>query len=111
MMPRRSQEWLTPPLLLPSQLPSRHSLSALPELGLMRAVVRDAVDCIARPPHGSNSESEAAYEWIFEDDRSWPFSFLNLCDWLGIDPIAVRESLHRDRAAREVLRGLDGIER
>lgn len=31
--------------------------------------------------------------WFFCRDRSWPFSFLNVCEHLNLDPICVRARL------------------
>ena len=45
-----------------------------------------------------------AYEWLTSADRQWPYSFVNLCEVLGLSPDAVREHLLDpplpDRAAR-----------
>jgi len=46
--------------------------------------------------HDATSEIERefyldAYRWIVSDDCSWPFSFLNVCQLLDLDPEAVRE--------------------
>jgi hypothetical protein len=32
-----------------------------------------------------------AYYWFRSNDYTWPFSFLNVCQLLGLDPEAVRE--------------------
>jgi hypothetical protein len=34
-----------------------------------------------------------AEEWIYSDDRSWPFSFENVCDLLQINPAYLRHGL------------------
>jgi hypothetical protein len=34
-----------------------------------------------------------AYEWVASDSREWPFSFVNICEFLRISPQAMRESL------------------
>jgi hypothetical protein len=31
--------------------------------------------------------------WFFSRDRSWPFSFLNVCEHLNLDPVCVRVRL------------------
>lgn len=33
------------------------------------------------------------YQWVASDDREWPFSFVNLCDFLRISPASLRERL------------------
>src|SRR5262249_14773419 len=37
----------------------------------------------------------ATAEWIFEDDYKWPFSFLNICDAVGIDAKYLRNGLQQ----------------
>ena len=32
-----------------------------------------------------------AFEWFMRGDRTWAFSFLNVCDSLELDPAAVRQ--------------------
>ena len=34
-----------------------------------------------------------AYNWVASDDRSWPYSFLNLCDTLNLSPAFLRARL------------------
>jgi len=34
-------------------------------------------------------------KWFYGEDRSWPFSFLNICEALGLDPAFVRKGLRR----------------
>jgi hypothetical protein len=67
------------------------------ERGLMLAILRDAVECyqkyaLARDPQGEDLHRDAA-EWIFSNDREWPFSFENICDVLGVDAEYVRFGL------------------
>jgi hypothetical protein len=33
------------------------------------------------------------YQWVASDDREWPFSFVNLCEFLRVSPAAMRERL------------------
>ncbi len=60
-----------------------------PERALMVAVLEDA--CLtwlgAIRSQGANSLRRRATErrWIVSNDRSWPFSFVNLCETLDID--------------------------
>lgn len=39
-----------------------------------------------------------AYNWVASDDRSWPYSFLNLCDTLGLSPGFLRARLLNEAA-------------
>ena len=34
-----------------------------------------------------------AYAWVASNDRSWPYSFVNLCELLDMVPDAVRQQL------------------
>ena len=43
-----------------------------------------------------------AYQWVASDDREWPFSFVNLCDFLKLSPVALREELLREPTERRV---------
>ena len=51
--------------------------------------------------HGATSGLERefyldAYRWVRSDDCSWPFSFLNVCQTLGLAPETVREEVLGD---------------
>jgi hypothetical protein len=69
----------------------------------MRAVLEDALDVVLDPrPHGRRDRDlrRATERWLAEDDRDWPFSFVNVCDALAIDPDLLceyaAEARHRD---------------
>src|SRR4051812_31433597 len=68
--------------------------ACLPELSLVAAIFGDAVRC-ARRAGGSvtHRQSSEAREWIASERRDWPFTFVNVCDFLGIDPKTVRTRL------------------
>jgi hypothetical protein len=38
-------------------------------------------------------EVRNAVEYVASTDRSWPFSFENLCEALGVDPGGLRQAL------------------
>jgi hypothetical protein len=40
-----------------------------------------------------------AYNWVASDDRSWPYSFLNLCDAVSLSPAFLRARLLNESAA------------
>jgi len=51
--------------------------------------------------HGATSTVERelyldAYHWLTVDGRSWPFSFLNICQLLNLVPENVRQELSSD---------------
>ncbi|HZR80218.1 MAG TPA: hypothetical protein VFD92_03895 [Candidatus Binatia bacterium] len=43
-------------------------------------------------------ELREAYAWFQEERRDWTFSFLNVCDWLELDPHDVRGVVDRELA-------------
>src|SRR5882724_2635778 len=72
------------------------------ERGLMRALLEDAIGCLAGEI-GQQRERLAlateARQWIEDADRQWPFSFENVCDGLGFDAGCLRARLLRSAAA------------
>ncbi|MFN8545305.1 MAG: hypothetical protein U0807_14010 [Candidatus Binatia bacterium] len=93
----------TPDIMLPEQffaVPG--DLDALlPEQRLMMAVMEDAVFGFQKHVHATRGEGyrlfQEAEAWIFSEDVTWPFAFLNLCDALGVNPVPLREGLIRWR--------------
>ena len=104
-MPRRrkrkteERSWYEFEAVLPSQFFNPQTRSSLqPEKRLMLAVLEDAVLLYTRVPQIA-PETEA---WVQADDRTWPYSFVNLCDALGLDRSAVRVALRRQRERRRL---------
>jgi hypothetical protein len=87
--------WPAP--LLPPQLVDRPHRS--PEQRLMAAVLEDAIRELERPseiwigPAGRRRAEVQA--WVESDDVAWPFSFLNVCDALDLNPAGVRRRIAR----------------
>jgi hypothetical protein len=71
------------------------------EVALMRAVLEEAVDCFQKQFVKSGRRAQRlareAEEWIYSDEVRWPFSFVNICAVLGLDPDYVRLKLKRWR--------------
>ncbi|MGH7874606.1 MAG: hypothetical protein ACREQO_20645 [Candidatus Binatia bacterium] len=72
-----------------------------PERELVLAMLEDAVVCFQKYL-GSTREKErrifAETEgWFGSDDREWIFSFLNVCDLLGLDADYLRKGISRWR--------------
>jgi hypothetical protein len=66
----------------------------LPEISLVAAIFEDAVRCFQRASRGvTHQQSEEAFEWIASERSDWPFAFVNVCDFLGVDAKAVRTRL------------------
>jgi len=80
---------------------------AVGERALMRAVLEDAIQCLAAETGPTRERSRLAAEaraWVADDDLQWPFSFANLCDALGFNCETLRARL---LAATPILLPLD----
>jgi len=93
-------------LVLPAQLfPEFAAEGCLSgEKRLMLAVLKDAIDIFLK--HGDSTEPRTrrlyleTVEWIRADDGGAPFSFLNVCETLGLSPSCLRRGLARLAAAQ-----------
>jgi hypothetical protein len=79
-------------------LPDLSTVAAIqPELRLMVMILEDAVGCYQRFIDTENAEGREqfreAQEWLFSDDEEWIFSFRSICDFVGLNPGAVRRAL------------------
>lgn len=66
------------------------------ERALMRAVLEDAIHCLAGEIGPVRERPQLAAEargWIEDDDLHWPYSFANVCDHLGFDASQLRTRL------------------
>src|SRR5215813_2680997 len=90
---------LQPDTLLPSQYFAalKRKGAHEPERRLVIAVLRDAVDCFQKHLWARDRKARQLFldaeEWISSDDRSWPFSFENVCDLLQINAEYLRRGL------------------
>ena len=104
---------LQPDTLLPSQYFAalRRKGAHEPERRLVVAVLQDAVDCFQKHLNARDRRARQLYldaeEWIGSDDRTWPFSFENVCDLLQINAEYLRRGLMvwRDRQLGDRPRG------
>lgn len=90
---------LQPDTLLPTQYFAalRRKATQEPERRLVIAILEDAVDCYqkyfaARDRKGHQLFVDAE-EWFLGTDKSWPFAFENICDFLSINPEYLRRGL------------------
>jgi hypothetical protein len=88
-----------PDLLLPLQFFAglKRKAQADGERRLMLAILEDAVDCfqkyaMVKDGRGRQLFAEAE-QWFLSDDRRWPFSFVNVCEALEIQPQFLRRGL------------------
>jgi transposase len=68
-----------------------------PEKALLRAILEDAIHCyrkyqMAQSRSGRERFREAE-AWIMRSRNNWIFSFANVCQLLGLDPMYVRQRL------------------
>jgi len=87
-------------ILPEAYLSLRASLSPRsPEAAMMCAVLEDALDCfqkqfVSRTRRAKRLGQEAE-EWFFSDESRWLFSFVSICDALGLHPDYIRRGLKR----------------
>ncbi len=74
-----------------------------PEQVLMLAVLEDAIICfqdhVAATCKRKRLLHLEAEQWFLDDDRSYLFSFENICDSLGFEPTYLRQGLARWKEA------------
>jgi hypothetical protein len=70
-----------------------------PERELAAAMLQAAAVDLQKYRHPRDRRGQRtywhAYEWVASVDRTWPFSFVNLCETLRLSPEALRERLLR----------------
>jgi len=69
------------------------------EAALMQAVLADALLCFQKYALSQRRAEQRlhreAEEWIFSDEHRWPFSFVNVCAALNLNPAYIRLLLGR----------------
>ncbi|MCX8071986.1 MAG: hypothetical protein N3C12_05990 [Candidatus Binatia bacterium] len=97
---------LNPDAVLPSQYFAalRRRLEHEPERRLVVALLQDAVECFQKHLFAHERKKRQLFleaeEWISSTDRTWPFSFENVCEQLQLDPEYVRKGLFAWKAAQ-----------
>ena len=102
-----------PDSLLPAQFFTalKQRTQACGERRLMAAILEDAIDCFQKYLWAKDNRSRnlrlEAESWITADDDNWPFSFINVCHALDLEPGFLRRGLmewkERELARRAVL--------
>lgn len=91
---------IEPAIVLPEQIESLRSRTLGGARALMLAVLEEAILCIQGGGRcirsGGSREADRARRWVRSPDRSWLFSFENVCAALEIDPDCLRASLLTD---------------
>ena len=83
----------------PSELSTYRNGPGCGERELMRAVLEDAIHCLAGeigPSRERGQLAADAREWIVASDARWPFSFDNICDAIELDLGSLRARLLRN---------------
>lgn len=98
-------EYLTPDLTLPEQYYMRQQGDdgMGPERALMYAVLKDAIRSFYKNVGATRRKYKKvlleAESWLAEDSWDYPFSFLVICETLGIDALCLRSRLFAWREA------------
>jgi hypothetical protein len=97
---------MEPETVLPSQFFSRLEVDASlqPEKRLMLAVLEEAVGTFQKYVNARDRRGQALYveteEWFASNDVDWPYSFINVCQALGLEVAYLRRGLGRWRDAQ-----------
>lgn len=95
---------LTPDFALPSQVNDiwHRSRAIRPERALALAVLEQAMEDLKKyrfaPRRRQQRLYMEAYRWVMSNDREWPYSFVCLCDQLGLEVEPLRRGLLGDAA-------------
>jgi hypothetical protein len=94
-----SDDILVPEAALPAQFHDiwHKTRAVTPERALALAVLWEAVLDLDKYRFAQRRRQQRlyweAYQWVTSDDRSWPYSFANLCDTVGLTVEPVRQQL------------------
>ena len=86
-----------PDILASQQYYDQETSGRQPERSLMFAVLLDAVECVQKYALLRDEYANRLFReteiWILDDNHEWPFSFVNVCQALAIDPQYLRKGL------------------
>lgn len=98
------EDLLTPEPALPTQFKDvwYRSRAISAERALILAVMWQALIDLRKHRFAQRRQQQRlymeAYDWVASNDRSWPFSFVNLCELLNLSPESARRELLEDAA-------------
>jgi len=82
---------------VPFQELSQPSRAITPERALLLSVLWQAMIDLRKHRFARQRRHQRlymeAYRWVGSDDRSWPYSFVNICEVLNLPPTSVRREL------------------
>lgn len=99
--PRSASTGLEPETILPAQYFDRIQIDASlqPEKRLMLAVLEDGVGTFQKYADASGRRARRLFaeaeEWFTSDDSSSPFTFVNICQALNLEPEYILRGLRR----------------
>jgi len=68
-----------------------------PERALALSVVQEALNDLIKYRYSKRRRGQRlyweAYAWVSGNDREWPYSFVNICESVGLPVEAIREQL------------------
>ena len=102
---------LEPETILPTQYFSNVQLDASlqPEKRLMLAVLEDAVGTFQKYAIARDRRAQVLFteteEWFASDETEWPYSFVNICQALGLEVEFLRFGLWRWRDRQRATTG------
>ena|SRR3990172_6529413 len=111
----RDGQLFQPDVLLPAQFfaSMRKRVPREPEYRLIVAVLQDAIECFQKHLFARDQKMwqlhEDAREWIASDDRSWPYSFVSICEVLNLSPAYIRRGLEQWRENQVAARRHDKV--
>ncbi|MGH7788610.1 MAG: hypothetical protein ACRERC_17195 [Candidatus Binatia bacterium] len=77
-----------------------------PEKELAAAVIENAASDLRNFRYARKRRRQRlywqAYQWVASDSREWPYSFINLCEFLRVSPAALRQRMLADEEPRQV---------
>ena len=110
--PRSASTGLEPETILPAQYFDRIQIDASlqPEKRLMLAVLEDGVGTFQKYAGVTGRRARRLFaeaeEWFASNDAEWPFTFVSICQSLGLEPEYIRRGL-RKWQAEQAARGGD----
>jgi len=110
-----ADEMVIPDTILPSQFADLRGegKNLTPERLLMLAVLRDGIEVLAKTKPGSRCGlgpdsvppsvvRREAIEWFESEDTEWPYSFVNICHVLNINPEYILRGLKQCKWAPDL---------
>ena len=97
-----AEDLLTPEPALPAQFHDvwYRSRAIAPERALVLSVLWQSLIDLRKFRFAKRRQHQRlyweAYEWVASEDQHWPYSFVNLCELLGMDPDSLRDQLLGD---------------